>query len=135
VRLTEARIAGRWTANRTDIISQRIIEIIKRVKLHFKGEAQDFQDIELELDGTSQFARQVYEATRAIPSGQTMTYGQLAEAAGRPGAARAVGQLMSKNPIPLIIPCHRVLASGSKPGGLSAHGGLATKAKMPRSKE
>jgi methylated-DNA-[protein]-cysteine S-methyltransferase len=59
-----------------------------------------------------------------------MTYGQLAEVAGRSGAARAVGQAMSKNPIPLIIPCHRVLASGSKPGGFSAHGGLATKTKM-----
>ena len=59
-----------------------------------------------------------------------MTYGQLAEAAGCSGAARAVGQAMSKNPIPLIIPCHRVLASGSKPGGFSAHGGFATKTKM-----
>lgn len=128
--LTEARIAGRWKANRTGAIPARISEIIKRVKLHFKGEAQDFRDIELDLDGTGRFAKQVYDAARAIPSGRTMTYGQLAEAAGCSGAARAVGQAMSKNPIPLIIPCHRVLASGSKPGGFSAHGGLATKTKM-----
>jgi O-6-methylguanine DNA methyltransferase len=59
-----------------------------------------------------------------------VTYGRLAEAAGHPGAARAVGQALSKNPIPLLIPCHRVLASGGSPGGFSAHGGLATKAKM-----
>jgi O-6-methylguanine DNA methyltransferase len=128
--LTEARIARRWKANRTGTIPARISDIIKRVKLHFKGEAQDFRDIKLYLDGTGRFTKQVYDAARAIPSGRTMTYGQLAEVAGRSGAARAVGQAMSKNPIPLIIPCHRVLASGSKPGGFSAHGGLTTKAKM-----
>ena len=130
VQLTEARIAERWTASRTDNIPPQISEIIKRVQLHFKGKAQDFRDIELDLDGTGQFAQQVYHAARAIPSGRTMTYGQLAEVAGCAGTARAVGQVMSKNPIPLIIPCHRVLASGSKPGGFSAHGGLATKTKM-----
>jgi O-6-methylguanine DNA methyltransferase len=128
--LTEARIARRWTANRADVIPPWIGEIIKRVKLHLKGEAQDFRDVELDLDGTGRFAKQIYAAARAIPSGRTMTYGQLAEAAGRSGAARAVGQAMGKNPIPLIIPCHRVLASGSKPGGFSAYGGLATKTKM-----
>ena len=64
------------------------------------------------------------------PVGQTRTYGELAESAGRPGAARAVGQALGKNPVALIIPCHRVLAAGGKAGGFSAHGGLATKARM-----
>jgi O-6-methylguanine DNA methyltransferase len=59
-----------------------------------------------------------------------MTYGELARAIGRPKSARAVGQALARNPIPLIIPCHRVLAAGNRPGGFSAPGGLATKAKM-----
>jgi O-6-methylguanine DNA methyltransferase len=130
VQLTETRIVERWKANRTGTIPARISDIIKRVKLHFKGEAQDFRDIKLDLDGTGLFAKQVYDTARTIPSGRTTTYGQLAEAAGHSGAARAVGLAMSRNPIPLIIPCHRVLAAGAKPGGFSAHGGLATKRKM-----
>ncbi|MDD5051253.1 MAG: methylated-DNA--[protein]-cysteine S-methyltransferase [Sulfuricurvum sp.] len=128
--LTEARIVERWKANRARIIPMWIDDIIKRVKLHFKGKNQDFCDIKLDLDGIGSFAKQIYDTARAIPSGQTMSYGQLAEAAGHSGAARAVGLAMSKNPIPLIIPCHRVLAASSKPGGFSAHGGLATKIKM-----
>ncbi|MEW5733912.1 MAG: methylated-DNA--[protein]-cysteine S-methyltransferase [Thermodesulfobacteriota bacterium] len=128
--LTEARIVGRTATYKASTIPSWIGEIIKRVKLHFKGQAQDFQDIDLDVEAAGQFAKQVYDAARAVPAGQTVTYGQLAEISGNPGAARAVGRVMSKNPIPLIIPCHRVLASGSKPGGFSAHGGLATKMKM-----
>jgi len=82
------------------------------------------------LGGVGPFAQQVYEAARRIPAGQTATYGELAKAVDRPGAARGVGQALGKNPIPLIIPCHRVLAAGGKPGGFSAHGGQATKIRM-----
>ena len=128
--LTEARMAERSAAHRANTIPPRISELIKRVKLHFKGQAQDFRDVDLDVETAGDFSKQVYEAARAIPSGRTVTYGQLAEASGHPGAARAVGQVMSRNPIPLIIPCHRVLASGSKPGGFSAYGGLDTKTKM-----
>lgn len=128
--LTEARIVERTAAHKAGTIPSWIGEIIKRVKLHLKGQVQDFKDIDLDTDAVGQFAKQVYETARAIPTGRTITYGQLAEMSGNPGAARAVGRVMSKNPIPLIIPCHRVLASGSKPGGFSAHGGLATKMKM-----
>lgn len=128
--LTEARIAERTAAHEASTIPSWIGEIIKRVKLHFNGQIQDFQDIDLDVGSVSQFAKRVYETLRAIPAGQTVTYGQLAVMSDNPGAARAVGRVMSKNPIPLIIPCHRVLASGSKQGGFSAHGGLATKMKM-----
>jgi methylated-DNA-[protein]-cysteine S-methyltransferase len=74
----------------------------------------------------------VCEAARAIPAGATRTYGELAAQLGKPGAARAVGGVMARNPFPIIVPCHRVLAAGGRPGGFSAHGGLHTKMRMLR---
>ena len=76
------------------------------------------------------FARKVYDAAREIPIGKTSTYGELAKKLGQPKAVRAVGRALGRNPIPLIIPCHRVLAADGKPGGFSAHGGAATKLKL-----
>jgi methylated-DNA-[protein]-cysteine S-methyltransferase len=75
----------------------------------------------LELPGTTPFARRVYAAVARIPYGQVRTYGEIAEAAGRPGAARAVGRLMSRNPVCIAIPCHRVVAAGGKLGGFGGH--------------
>jgi methylated-DNA-[protein]-cysteine S-methyltransferase len=72
----------------------------------------------------------VYLAARDILAGQTLTYGELARNLGAPGAARAVGQALGKNPFAPIVPCHRVLAAGGRPGGFSAHGGPSTKLKM-----
>ncbi|WP_374684800.1 methylated-DNA--[protein]-cysteine S-methyltransferase [Mesorhizobium sp. J428] len=69
---------------------------------------------------------------RKLRHGETLTYGELAERAGFPGQAQAVGQAMGKNPVPLVVPCHRVLAAGGKIGGFSAPGGAATKEKMLR---
>ena len=97
---------------------------------HLKGDLQDFRDIPVDLDGVGPFVRKVCEAAREIPVGQTVTYADLARALGQPGAARAVGRALGRNPIPLIIPCHRVLAAHGKPGGFSAHGGRVTKAKL-----
>lgn len=128
--LAEARIERKWAAGRAPVIPPPIQKIIQRVRLHFNGKSQDFRDIELDLEGVGLFSKRVYEAARAIPPGQTASYGKIAEAAGHGGAARAVGLVMGRNPVPLIIPCHRILASNSRPGGFSAHGGLATKAKM-----
>ena len=106
-RITAERFTKKWMATRTAAIPPRIRDIISRVTLHLRGQTQDFRDIELDLDGSGRFAQQVYEAARAIPAGRTMTYGQLAEAAGHAGAARAVGLALANNPILLIIPCHR----------------------------
>jgi DNA-3-methyladenine glycosylase II len=129
-KLTEQRIAAITGGRRANAPPSRIAGIIKKVQRHLKGELQDFQDIDVDLEGAGQFARQVYMVCRNIPAGKTMTYGELARAIKRPTAARSVGQALGKNPIPLIIPCHRVLASGNKPGGFSAAGGLATKERM-----
>jgi O-6-methylguanine DNA methyltransferase len=129
-KLTESRIARSSGAGQATAPPPPIAAIIERVSKHLQGDIQDFRDIALDLEGTASFARRVYEAARQIPTGQTRTYGELAKAIGRPTAARAVGQALGKNPIALLIPCHRVLAAGGKPGGFSAHGGRATKARM-----
>ena len=127
---TEARIARKTRGYKSSAPPPQILEIIERVRNHLRGQLQDFGDVAIDLDGAGQFERQVYEAARRIPAGQTMTYGELAKALGLPGAARAVGRALGRNPVPLIIPCHRILAAGGRPGGFSAPGGRATKARM-----
>ncbi len=127
---TEARIARKTRGHKSSAPPPQILEVIERVRKHLRGQMQDFGDVTIVLDEAGQFARQVYEAARRIPAGQTMTYGELAKAMGQPGTARAVGQALGRNPIPVIIPCHRILAAGGKPGGFSAPGGRATKARM-----
>ncbi len=105
-------------------------DAIVRITRHMAGTPQDLAALQLDLEEAPAFHRQVYEAARAIPAGQTLTYGELAARVGAPAAARAVGQAMAKNPIPVIVPCHRVLAAGGKPGGFSAYGGRVTKARL-----
>ncbi len=100
------------------------------MKAHMKGHAQDFSDAPLHFSGISAFMLSVYQAAQKIPPGTVVTYGELAAAVGKPKAARAVGSALAKNPIPLIVPCHRVIASAGKLGGFSAPGGLATKVRL-----
>lgn len=102
----------------------------KYIADYFEGECVDFSTLPVVLDGFSVFARRVLTACRNIGFGQTVTYGQLAEMAGKPGAARAVGGILAKNPLPLIIPCHRVICANGSLGGFSASGGIRTKAKL-----
>jgi len=128
--MTESRIARNAGARKSSAPPPQIVEMIKKVRRHLQGYLQDFRDVTLGLDGAGPFARLVYQAARQIPAGQTRTYGELAKAVSQPAAARAVGQALARNPIGLIIPCHRVLAAGGKPGGFSAHGGRSTKARM-----
>jgi O-6-methylguanine DNA methyltransferase len=128
--LTARRIARRSRGRQARLVPPGIDGIIKRIQKHLHGDIQDFKDILLDLEGTAPFAKQVYEGARKIPAGRTMTYGALAMEMNRPTASRAVGQALGKNPIPLIIPCHRILGSGNKPGGFSAHGGVTTKTRL-----
>ena len=104
--------------------------VIDRVRHHLAGRCRDFSTVPLDLDGLPPFTRRVYETARTIPAGQTVTYGELAERCGSPGGARAVGQAMARNPLALIIPCHRVLAAGGRLGGFSGPGGLDLKVRM-----
>ena len=106
-----------------------IAAAIAIVVRHIAGERVELESIEVDLDGVPDFHREVYAALRRVPAGRTVTYGALAHSLGKPGAARAIGQAMGKNPIPVIVPCHRVLAANA-PGGFSAPGGVTTKAKL-----
>ncbi len=105
-------------------------DVIDRIARLLSGEAAHFDDVPLALDGANGFEREIYRAASAIPHGQTRTYGQLAAAIGQPGAARAVGRALGRNPIPIIIPCHRIVAANGRTGGFSAPGGISTKMKL-----
>ncbi|MBE0702163.1 MAG: methylated-DNA--[protein]-cysteine S-methyltransferase [Afipia sp.] len=108
-----------------------IAGVIETVRRYFEGGEVDFSDLNLDLDGQDDLFKRIYALARRLPWGQTTTYGALAkEIDADPRVARDVGQAMAKNPIPLIIPCHRVLAAGGKVGGFSAPGGAASKVRM-----
>ena len=94
------------------------------------GKPNDLKDVVLDLDGVPEFNRGVYDIARAIPPGKTMTYGDIAKRLGGVELSRDVGQALGHNPCPIVVPCHRVLAAGDKPGGFSANGGVVTKLKM-----
>jgi len=99
-------------------------DLIQRVRSYFSGHRTTFPN-ELDLSQATAFQRQVWEITRLIPYGDTRSYSWVAEQIGKPGAVRAVGQALARNPLPIIVPCHRVVASDGKLGGYS--GGVEMK--------
>jgi methylated-DNA-[protein]-cysteine S-methyltransferase len=129
---TERLLLRKLSDARAQTPPAAIAETIERVKRYFTGESVDFSGVCLDLTGQSAHARDIYAALREVGWGRTTTYGELARAVGAEGweAARAVGQAMGKNPVALIIPCHRCLAAGGKLGGFSAPGGEFSKLKM-----
>ena len=114
----EAREAPAW-----------VLEAVRRLMGHLAGHPQDLQDIPLDLSDLTPFQRRVAEVLRATAPGLTLTYGDVALLAGRPGAARAVGQAVKANPILILVPCHRVVAADG-PGGWSAFGSPEVKARL-----
>ena len=104
--------------------------LFEEIERYFRGEPVTFADVDVDLTGSTEFEREVYKATRAIPFGKVATYGQIAKAIGRPNAQRAVGQALGKNPTSIVIPCHRVVASDGGLGGFT--GGLHWKRKLLR---
>jgi methylated-DNA-[protein]-cysteine S-methyltransferase len=104
--------------------------VIESIVGLLSGQSPDLGSVELDMRDLPEFDRRVYEITRAIPRGATRSYGEVAAELGDPGAARAVGQALGRNPFPIIVPCHRVLAAAGRPGGFSAHGGVATKLRL-----
>ncbi|MHB1783191.1 MAG: methylated-DNA--[protein]-cysteine S-methyltransferase, partial [Acidimicrobiales bacterium] len=97
---------------------------------HLAKDPSDLSWIRLDMDRLSSFEREVYEQARSVPTGATVSYGGLAERLGRPGAARAVGQALKRNPFAVVVPCHRVVAAGGGIGGFSAGGGTDTKRRI-----
>jgi methylated-DNA-[protein]-cysteine S-methyltransferase len=139
VRLPEARIAEmrahltRRFPEATESAPPPVVQrAIDRIITLLRGEATDLTQIQLDMTSVPPFHRLVYELSRAIPSGATLSYGEIATRLGKPGAARAVGQALGKNPFAIVVPCHRVLAAGGKLGGFSASGGVDIKARMLR---
>ena len=104
--------------------------VMERVRALLGGEPDALLDVALDMNGVPLFNQRVYEVTRAIPPGRTLTYGEVAAQLGEPAAARAVGQALGHNPFAPIVPCHRVLAARNGGGGFSADGGVATKLRM-----
>jgi len=105
--------------------------IAQRLQKFAAGDRDDdFLDIDLATNDLTPFQFAITEACRHIPIGETCSYGQLAEVAGHPGAARAVGRVMATNRFPLIVPCHRVLAAGGAIGGFSAPDGISMKRRL-----
>ncbi|TLG13972.1 methylated-DNA--[protein]-cysteine S-methyltransferase [Nocardia cyriacigeorgica] len=107
-----------------------IAEAIAGIRAHLDGDLDDLRWITLDTSTIPQFHRSVYETTREIDPGHTLSYGEVAERVGAAGAAQAVGQALGRNPIPLIIPCHRVLAADHGLHGFSAPGGIDTKQRL-----
>jgi methylated-DNA-[protein]-cysteine S-methyltransferase len=103
---------------------------IQAIKELLTGKPNDLSGVVLDLDGVPEFNRGVYDIARTIPPGKTMTYGDIAKKLGGVELSRDVGQALGRNPCPIVVPCHRVLAAGNKPGGFSANGGVVTKLKI-----
>jgi len=127
---TEARLLKRGAPAVAAAPPAHVQAAIDAIIHYAGGEKVEFSALELDLADSDEFRRAIYRQARSLSYGETTTYGALAEAAGHPGMARETGQAMATNPLPIIIPCHRVLAAGGRMGGFSAPGGQATKRRL-----
>jgi len=127
---TRARLQKRYPDAQETEPPAAIGQIIEGIAALLGGEKCDLHDIVIDDGDTPEFNRRVYAVARAIPPGETLTYGEVAERLGDKSLARAVGQALGENPCPIVMPCHRVLAADGKTGGFSAPGGIVTKLKL-----
>ncbi len=105
-------------------------ELVSRIVAYAEGARDDFADVVLDLDGVPTANRRIYEHIRSLGWGETTTYGAIARWLGDVALSRAVGAAMGANPIPLIVPCHRVLAADGRTGGFSSPRGVRAKMEM-----
>jgi methylated-DNA-[protein]-cysteine S-methyltransferase len=126
---TERRLRAR-AAKVSEAPPAEIDRLIAEVQCYMTGCRVDFAAVEIDLANIDPFERKIYAAARTIPWGQTLTYGELARQIGSPDAARAVGRALGRNPVPIVVPCHRILAKGHRIGGFSAPGGTFTKERL-----
>ncbi|HSW06415.1 methylated-DNA--[protein]-cysteine S-methyltransferase [Aquabacterium sp.] len=127
---TRSRMRHRFPGVAEGSPPPEVAALIDAVQALLRGEPRDLSATRLDFDGVPAFHRRVYELALTIPPGRVLSYGEIAQRLGDPGAARAVGQALGANPFAPIVPCHRVLAAGGRAGGFSAHGGAETKLKM-----
>jgi methylated-DNA-[protein]-cysteine S-methyltransferase len=128
-RTTRERLASR-AGTSPSAPPKWVRDAIRLISTSLEGRRSDLGKVPLDLSRVPPFHRRVYGELRRIGAGRTASYAELASLAGSPAAARAVGQAMRKNPLPLVIPCHRVVAAGGRVGGFSAYGGVATKERL-----
>ncbi len=107
-----------------------VAQAVSLARRYADGETVDFTGLPFDLDGIDPFRRAIYAAALKLRQGEITTYGELAERAGFPGKARETGAALGLNPLPLVVPCHRIVAAGGKIGGFSAPGGSRTKERL-----
>src|SRR5688572_13662650 len=129
---TERRLAAKAASVGAAEPPPSVVTVVADIQRYLAGDAVDFSAVAVDLDALDPFRRKLYGTMRSLPWGHTTTYGELAKKLGATDweGARDVGEAMGRNPVPVVIPCHRVLAAGGKLGGFSAHGGAKTKAKL-----
>jgi methylated-DNA-[protein]-cysteine S-methyltransferase len=121
------KLGGDATAGQPPADIQVVIDDIVAL---LEGKRRDLTQARLDFAQVPDFFRRIYQVVRGIPPGQTLSYGDVAARCGDAAAARTVGQAMARNPFPILVPCHRVLAAHGGNGGFSAHGGVPTKLKL-----
>src|SRR5690606_15787491 len=107
-----------------------VAALVADIRAYALGETVDFSAVPVDLAGVDDFRLAIYASARGLGFGETTTYGELAKRAGHSGLYRETGQALGSNPVPLVIPCHRILAAGGRIGGFSAPGGSASKERM-----
>jgi methylated-DNA-[protein]-cysteine S-methyltransferase len=127
---TRNRLRRRFALAREDAPPAQVRRAIEDIAGLLGGERRDLNHVTIDIGAVPEFHRRVYEAARRIPAGATLSYGELAERLGDRNLAREVAEALSENPWPIIVPCHRIMAAGGKPGGFSAPGGVATKLRL-----
>ena len=129
-RFNQVRLRPRLANARRQDPPAHIAGVVEDIQKLLTGESRDLSAAPLDFTGVSELDRRVYEIARSIKPGQTLTYGDIAVRLGDRTLSRAVGQILGRNPFPIIVPCHRVVAAGGRAGGFSAPGGVATKRRL-----
>jgi methylated-DNA-[protein]-cysteine S-methyltransferase len=127
---TQRRMRRRFPAGSEARTPVHVLQAIGRIVALLRGERVDLTPVVLDMDGVPEFDRRVYVAARAIRTGETRTYGEIARELGRPDAARDVAAALARNPFAIVVPCHRIVAANGKLGGFSAAGGVKTKLEL-----
>ena len=127
---TRNRLMRRFPAAREGVPTAEVRRAIDDIVALLGGERRDLNYVTIDIGAAPEFHRRVYEVARRIPAGATLSYGEVAERLGDRDLARDVAEALSENPCPIIVPCHRILWAGGKPGGFSAPGGVATRLRL-----
>lgn len=125
-----ARLLRRFSAAAETAPTPEIQQAIELMTDVLAGQPADLSSVRLDMDGVPPFERRVYDAARTLAFGETASYGQIARRLGDVHLARDVGQALARNPFPIVVPCHRVIAANGKLGGFSARGGVSTKQRL-----